>query len=91
MKLYSGDAEAALRIVNAEESNPTACDIIPVLYFVGPRLLKSILVAKPRAGNSAANIAHPETRGMLPKAPLYHRSKGTSFVSLSNVRRAYYR
>jgi hypothetical protein len=45
----------------------------------------------PRAGNSAANIAHPETRGMLPKAPLYHRSRGTTFVSLSNVRRAYYR
>jgi hypothetical protein len=38
VKLYSGDAEVALRIVNAEESNPTACDIIPVLYFVGPRL-----------------------------------------------------
>jgi hypothetical protein len=38
VKLYSGDAEAALRIVNAEESDPTACDIIPVLYFVGSQL-----------------------------------------------------
>ena len=27
VKLYSGDAEGALRIVNAEESDPTACDI----------------------------------------------------------------
>ena len=38
VKLYSGDGEAALRIVNAEESDPTACDIIPVLYFVGSQL-----------------------------------------------------
>jgi hypothetical protein len=38
VKLYSGDAAAALRIVNAEESDPTACDIVPVLYFVGARL-----------------------------------------------------
>ena len=38
VKLYSGDAEAALRIVNAEGSDPRACDIVPVLYFVGPRL-----------------------------------------------------
>ena len=38
VKLYSGDAEAALRIVNAEESDPTACEIIPVIYSVGSRL-----------------------------------------------------
>jgi hypothetical protein len=38
VKLYSGDVEAALRIVNAEESDPTACEITPVLYFVGSRL-----------------------------------------------------
>jgi len=38
VKLYAGDAEAALRIVNAEESDPTACEIIPVIYSVGSRL-----------------------------------------------------
>jgi hypothetical protein len=50
VKLYSGDAEAALRIVNAEESDPTACDIIPVLYFVGSRL------GSARTGNATFNI-----------------------------------
>jgi len=37
VRLYAGDAEAALRIVNAEESNTTACGIGPVLYYVGSR------------------------------------------------------
>ena len=50
VKLYSGDAEAALRIVNAEESDPTACDIVPVLYFVGSRL------GSARTGNATFNI-----------------------------------
>ena len=50
VKLYSGDAEAALRIVNAEGSDPTACDIVPVLYFVGPRL------GSVRTGNTTFNI-----------------------------------
>jgi hypothetical protein len=50
VKLYSGDAEAALRIVNAEESDPTACGIIPVLYFVGSRL------GSARAENATFNI-----------------------------------
>jgi len=50
VKLYSGDAEAALRTVNAEESDPTACDIIPVLYFVGPRL------GSAKTGNKTFNI-----------------------------------
>ena len=38
VKLYSGDAEAALRIVNAEESDPAACGIVSIFYFVGSRL-----------------------------------------------------
>jgi hypothetical protein len=50
VRLYSGDAEAALRIVNAEESDPTACDIVPVLYFVASRL------ASARTGNATFNI-----------------------------------
>ena len=50
VKLYSGDAEAALRIVNAEESDPTACDIVPVLYYVGPRL------GSARTGSTTFNI-----------------------------------
>jgi hypothetical protein len=51
-KLYSGDAEAALRIVNAEESDPTACVIIPVLYSVGSRLGS----ARTKTGNTTFNI-----------------------------------
>jgi len=50
VKLYSGDAEAALRIVNAEESDQTACEIIPVLYFVGSRL------GSAKSGNATFNI-----------------------------------
>jgi hypothetical protein len=50
VKLYSGNAEAALRIVNAEESDQTACEIIPVLYFVGPRL------GSARNGSATFNI-----------------------------------
>jgi hypothetical protein len=50
VKLYSGDAEAALRIVNAEGSDPRACDIVPVLYFVGPRL------GSARTGSTTFNI-----------------------------------
>ena len=50
VKLYAGDAEAALRIVNAEESDPTACDIVPVLYYVGSRL------GSARSGNATFNI-----------------------------------
>jgi hypothetical protein len=52
VKLYSGDAETALRIVNAEESDPTACDIIPVLYFIGSRLGS----ARTQTGNTTFNI-----------------------------------
>jgi hypothetical protein len=50
VKLYSGDGEAALRIVNAEESDPTACDIIPVLYFVGSQL------GSAKSGNATFNV-----------------------------------
>ena len=38
VRLYTGDAETALRILNAEESDPTACGMVPVLYYVGPVL-----------------------------------------------------
>ena len=47
--------------------------------------------SKPRAGNSPANIAHLETRGMPFKGAPYHRARGTFFSSFSNVRRAYSR
>jgi hypothetical protein len=50
VKLYAGDTEAALRIVNAEEGDPTACGIVPVLYFVGS------LLGSARSGNATFNI-----------------------------------
>jgi DNA-binding winged helix-turn-helix (wHTH) protein len=52
---------------------------------------KSKLIPKQRAGNSERNITHLKISGMLPNRSPYHRSRGTSFVSLSNVRRAYFR
>jgi uncharacterized membrane protein YraQ (UPF0718 family) len=51
-RLYSGDAEAALRIVNAEESDQTACAIIPVIYSVGSRLGS----ARTKTGSTTFNI-----------------------------------
>jgi hypothetical protein len=33
--LFSGDAQAAIRVVNAEESNPNACAILNVAYMRG--------------------------------------------------------
>jgi hypothetical protein len=59
VKLYSGDAEAALRIVNAEESDPTACGIIPVVYFVGHRL------GSARTGNTTFNIVKILVTGVV--------------------------
>jgi DNA-binding winged helix-turn-helix (wHTH) protein len=56
-----------------------------------PSSAKSELIQKPRGGNSPANIAHLETRGMPFKGAPYHRSRGTFFSSFSNVRRAYSR
>jgi hypothetical protein len=35
---YKGDAKAALKIVNAEEGNQTACDVVPVVYCLRHRL-----------------------------------------------------
>ena len=52
---------------------------------------KSKLIPEQRAGNSERNIARLKISGMLPNRSPYHRSRGTSFVSLSNVRRAYFR
>ena len=49
--LLTGDAQSAVDAVNAMEHNPTACALIDVAYFRGPR----IEVA--RHGDSAFEIA----------------------------------
>jgi hypothetical protein len=49
--LLTGDAQSAVDAVNAMEHNPTACALIDVAYFRGPR----IEVA--RDGDSAFEIA----------------------------------
>ena len=36
--LFTGDAQAAIRVVNAEEQNPTACAIVSVAYVRGPQI-----------------------------------------------------
>jgi hypothetical protein len=36
--LFSGDAQAAIDGVNAEEQNPTACALINVAYLRGPHI-----------------------------------------------------
>jgi len=36
--LYDGDAAIAVRTVNAEEHNPTACGVVAMAYVAGPPL-----------------------------------------------------
>jgi hypothetical protein len=36
--LFSGDAQAAIRVVNAEEQNPSACVIMNVAYMRGTQI-----------------------------------------------------
>jgi len=49
--LFSGDAKAAVRVVNAEEQNPSACAIVKVAYMRGPQITMA------RNGDSAFEIA----------------------------------
>ncbi|HSV21695.1 MAG TPA: hypothetical protein VLJ17_01555 [Xanthobacteraceae bacterium] len=49
--LFSGDAKAAIRVVNAEEQNPSACAIVKVAYMRGPQITMA------RNGESAFEIA----------------------------------
>jgi hypothetical protein len=36
--LFSGDKEAAIDAVNAEENNPTACALVNAVYLRGPQI-----------------------------------------------------
>lgn len=38
MALLDGGAEAAIKVVNAEENNPTACVVATVAFLRGPQL-----------------------------------------------------
>jgi hypothetical protein len=48
--LFSGDAQAAIRVVNAEEQNPSACVIMNVAYMRGTQ------ISMARHGDSAFEI-----------------------------------
>ncbi len=48
--LFSGDAQAAIRVVNAEEQNPSACVIMNVAYMRGTQIRMA------RHGDSAFEI-----------------------------------
>jgi len=50
VKLFTGDAQAAIRVVNAEEQNPSACAIMNVAYLRGAQ------VGMARHGDSAFAI-----------------------------------
>jgi hypothetical protein len=50
--LFSGDAQAAIRVVNAEEANPNACAIVNVAYVRGTQ------VGMARHGENAFEIVH---------------------------------
>src|SRR5215471_6643424 len=67
--LFRGDAQAAIRVINAEEANPNACAIMNVAY------LRGMQVGMARHGENAFEIVHilvvgVETRdGILPVRP----------------------
>jgi hypothetical protein len=48
--LFTGDAQAAIRVVNAEEQNPSACAIVNVAYMRGAQ------IGMARHGDSAFEI-----------------------------------
>jgi hypothetical protein len=50
--LFSGDAQAAIRVVNTEEANPSACAIMNVAYMRGTQ------VGMARHGENAFEIVH---------------------------------
>jgi hypothetical protein len=50
--LFSGDAQAAIRLVNTEEANPNACAIMNVAYMRGTQ------VGMARHGENAFEIVH---------------------------------
>jgi hypothetical protein len=50
--LFSGDAQAAIRVVNTEEANPNACAIMNVAYMRGTQ------VGMARHGENAFEIVH---------------------------------
>ena len=72
--LFSGDAQAAIRVVNAEEQNPSACVIMNVAYLRGTESRMA------RHGDSAFEIVRilvigVETdNGMLPVRPAVYFS-----------------
>ena len=49
---FTGDAQAAIRVVNAEEGNPDACAIMNVAYMRGTQ------VGMARHGENAFEIVH---------------------------------
>jgi hypothetical protein len=72
--LFNGDAQAAIRVVNAEETNPNACAIMSVAYMRGMK------VGMARHGENTFEIVHilvvgVETRdGVLPVRPAAYYS-----------------
>jgi hypothetical protein len=67
--LFSGDAQAAIRVVNAEEQNPSACVIMNVAYMRGTQIRMA------RHGDSAFEIVRilvigiETDNGILPVRP----------------------
>jgi hypothetical protein len=50
--LFAGDAQAAIRVVNAEQNNPTACAMLNIAFMRGNRL------GTARHGDNAFQITH---------------------------------
>lgn len=67
--LFTGDAQAAIRVVNAEEQNPSACVIMNVVYMRGTQ------IGMARHGDSAFEIVRilvvgiDTSDGILPVGP----------------------
>jgi hypothetical protein len=67
--LFTGDAQAAIQVVNAEEQNPSACVIMNVAYMRGTQ------IGMARHGDSAFEIVRilvvgiETSNGILPVRP----------------------
>jgi hypothetical protein len=72
--LFAGDAQAAIRVVNGEEQNPTACMIMNIAYLRGAQ------IAMARRGDSAFAIVRilvigvESESGIVPVHPAVHFS-----------------
>jgi hypothetical protein len=77
--LFSGDTQAAIDAVNAEENNPTACALIDAAYLRGAE------IGMARNGDSAFEIVRIQVVGIETAAGI-RAVRPSAYFSLFNVK-----